>query len=181
MTEFPPLNKKKRIGRKIENEKNEKSPFHDTISIRPRWNWPPSIYAIVKRWHEKGDTNRRASIFRFNNWKLEADRYTGEVFIYLLLSGHLRVYNPFFTYVIASLKHHFPLPLISTVATPTASLSRYSPIAHPRRVIPDYSHIPYLTLLPYKSSGRAVCSRYVAHPFGLVPGRSSEEREPISE
>lgn len=142
-----------------------------TISIR---SLDHPVYAIVKRSHEKGNTNHRASIFRFNNWKLEADRYTREVFIYLRLSGHLRVYNPFFTYVIASLKHHFPLPLISTVATPTAS--RYSPIAHSRRVIPDYSQSPYLTLLPYKSSGRAVCSRYVARPFGLVPGRSSEER-----
>lgn len=178
MTEFPPLNKKKRIGSNIWKWKKWK------ISVS-RHNIDSSPLKLTTQYirnsKKMGDTNRRASIFRFNNWKLEADRYTGEVFIYLLLSGHLRVYNPFFTYVIASLKHHFPLPLISTVATPTASLSRYSPIAHSRRVIPDYSQSPYLTLLPYKSSGRAVCSRYVAHPFGLVPGRSSEEREPISE
>lgn len=52
-----------------------------------------------------------ASIFQFNNWKLSNGPLDGEAFIYLGLSGHLRVYNPFFTYVIASLKHHFPLSL----------------------------------------------------------------------
>lgn len=53
----------------------------------------------------------RPSIFQFNNWKLSNGPLDGEAFICLGLSGHLRVYNPFFTYVIASLKHHFPFSL----------------------------------------------------------------------
>lgn len=138
-------------------------PFHNTISIRSRWNEAPSI-CNSKKIAREVEYESPAIDFSIQQLEARTDRYTREVFIYLRLSGHLRVYNPFFTYVIASLKHHFPLPLISTVATPTAS--RYSPIAHSSRVIPDYSQSPYLTLLPYKSSGRAVCSRYVAHPFG---------------
>lgn len=58
---------------------------------------------------EELEYEQAASIFQFNNWKLSNGSLDGEAFIYLGLSGHLRVYNPFFTYVIASLKHHFPL------------------------------------------------------------------------
>lgn len=137
---------------------------------RSHSNGPPS--ACNSKKIGKGEYESPGIDFSIQQLEARTDRYTRKVFIYLRLSGHLRVYNPFFTYVIASLKHHFPLPLISTVATPLC----LSILTHSRRVIPDYSQIPYLTLLPYKSSGRAVCSRYVAHPFGLVPGRSSEER-----
>lgn len=84
------------------------------------------------------------------------------------LNSHLRVCNSFFTYVIAPLKRHF----LSSRFPPFETLGRKLF----GEVMPNPVAAHALNSAPYKTTGRAVCSRYV-RPLHRELGRARKQSD----